>query len=236
MDSGLCTRPGTCGRRLTLTVPSSSARYKREQRPDPCRVCGSPAWWNGTRGVAQVVRAVAGMIDHITDILRPRSRCSDRACRAGSWTVYEDGGYPHRVYQLPVVASAVAEVAFAAGATFTGAATRHLCDRRTVARWFAWVGDLAEPANLVRTCARLDPQGLPPPGASRGGKPVLRAGVLLGLLDHLAHLLRSRGAPLPSDGPGLSTLLGYQLSRFGDIFFLTRSSPPLRVVFASTLS
>ena len=212
-----------------MALRGSSGRFKREDRPAPCRACGSAGWWNGVRHVAQVVRDVAGEIHHVADMVRSRVRCSNRSCTAQDSTIYEEGGYPHRLYQLPVLASAVAEVAFKPGSTFSQAAAGHFCSRRTVARWHAWVGELVEPGDLARACARLDPEGMPPGMTNPGGRPPGRVGVVLALLERFVDLLRHFGVGLVGGASGLSALLCYQLQRFGDIRYLTRSSPPLRI-------
>ncbi len=81
-----------------------------------------------------------------------------------------------------------------------------------------------------RLCARLDPEGLPPPtsSATAAGEGS-RAGSVLRLLDHLGEVLLRRGVALPGRGPGLVRVLTAQLARFGDVCWLTRASPPLRV-------
>ena len=56
-----------------------------------------------------------------------------------------------------------------------------------------------------------------------------RAGSVLRLLDHLSDVLFRRGVALPGRGPGLLRILTAQLARFGDVCWLTRPSPPLRV-------
>ncbi|MBI4701336.1 MAG: hypothetical protein HY744_09285 [Deltaproteobacteria bacterium] len=167
--------------------------------------------------------------------VRRRARCSDRSCSAGSWTVYEPGGYPHRRFLLSVIAFAVAAMALDERATLTTVARECDCDRRSVGRWVHWVARLAAPAELSRGCARLDPDGLPPPATPRTADPVSRAGVVIGLLDRLADLLRGRGVALES-GPGLAALLRHQLDRFRIVFHLTRQSPPLRVVAAAVFA
>ena len=136
-------------------------------RPDPCRVCGAPSWWNGGRVVAEVIHDIAQGARRVLDVLRRRARCSDRRCAAGSWTIYPAGAYPHRSYQLCVVAAAVAEVCFA-GSSRQGVAARHDCSRRSVARWVRWTAQLASPADLARLCARLDSRGIPTPDANPG--------------------------------------------------------------------
>jgi len=210
-----------------VCVSSSPPECKKGARPDPCRVCGAPSWWNGARVVAEVLYDLAQGTRRVIDVLRWRARCPDRTCPAGSWTIYPPGAYPHRSYQLCVVAAAVAEVCVG-GASRRAVAERHGCSRRRVSRWVRWTAELAHPADLARLCARLDPEGLPPPPAPARGE-VSRAGSVLRLLDHFADVLLRRGMALPGGGPGLRRILTAQLARFGDVYRLTRSSPPLRV-------
>lgn len=211
-----------------MCVSPPTPRCKKAVRPDPCRVCGALSWWNGGRVVAEVVHDIAQGARRVIDVLRRRARCSDRRCAGGSWTIYPPGAYPHRSYQLGVVASAVAEVCFAGGSR-RAVAARHDCSRRSVSRWVRWTAQLASPEDLARLCARLDPEGLPPPMPVTAGGEVSRAGSVLRLLDHLGDVLLRRGVARLGRGPGLLRILTAQLARFGDICWLTRSSPPLRV-------
>jgi hypothetical protein len=180
-----------------------------------------------------VVReAVGGAVRHVADIVRRRVRCSSASCEAPDWTLYDDGGYPHRVFQLPVVASAVATTAFEPAAALATTASRHQGSARSVKRWSVWIAELAEPAELGRVCARIDPDALPPPSAPTAPAKapcVERAGVVLRLLDRLAALLAHRGVRLRAAGCGLAAVLDHQLARFGDVAYLTRASPPLRI-------
>jgi hypothetical protein len=178
--------------------------------------------------VAEVLHDLDQGVRRVIDVLRRRARCSDQRCVTGSWTIYPRGVYPHRSYQLCVVAAAVAEVCFAGGRR-RAVAARHDCSRRSVSRWVRWTAQLASPEDLGRLCARLDPEGLPPPPPPPAEGEVSRAGSVLRLLDHLGDVLLRRGVSLPGRGPGLLRILTAQLARFGDVCWLTRSSPPLRV-------
>ncbi len=211
-----------------MCVSPSPSRRKKALRPNPCRVCGSPSWWNGGRVVAEVIHELGQGVRRVVDVLRPRAKCPDRRCGIGSWTIYAAEAYPHRSFQLDVVAAAVAAVSIG-GERRQAVAVRHDCSRRSVARWVRWTAGLAPPADLVRLCARLDPEGLPPPTPPAADEEVSRAGAILRLLDHLGDVLRRRGVGLPGRGPGLLRILSAQLARFGDVRRLTRSSPPLRV-------
>jgi len=211
-----------------MSVSPPTLRGKQAVRPDPCRVCGAPAWWNGARVVAEVLHDLGQGVRRVIDVLRRRARCSDRRCAAGSWTIYPAEAYPHRSYQLDVVASAVAAVCISGGSRRT-VAVHHDCSRRSVSRWVRWMAGLASPEDLARLCARLDPEGLPPPPPAATEGEVSRAGSVLRLLDHLGDVLCRRGVALPGRGPGLLRILTAQLARFGDVYRLTQSSPPLRV-------
>lgn len=198
---------------------------KYAERPPPCFDCGSPAWWNGKRRVSSV-HWRQDWVEHVTDIIRRRARCSSKDCPVGSWTVYEEDSYPHRVFQLVVIASAVAAVAIGK-VTLTAAAKVYQCSRDSVRRWIRWVSKLAKPSALMQVCTRLDPDGLPG-GFVTSDMP--RAAVVLHLLDRLAELLEARGVKLPALEAGLARVLKHQLARYGDVYFLTKVSPPLRVV------
>jgi hypothetical protein len=198
---------------------------KYATRPAPCRECGSSAWWNGTRVVAPM-RQEGDESVHIPETIRRRARCSRKGCSAGSWTVYEGCDYPHRVFQLDVVFAAVC-MASAVDATLTAVAAAHRCTRDSVRRWLGWVSGLAEPRDLERLCSRLDSEGLPTT-TTRGS----RAAQVIALLERLAELLSLRGVDLPGLGAGLVRLLVDRLVRFGEVFYLTKSSPPLRADLA----
>ena len=196
-------------------------------RPPACRDCGSPAWWNGIRIVNPVRQDADGEVVDEPGTSRHRACCSSKDCPAGSWTVYEESDYPHRVFQLDVVVNAVCMVVVGA-ATQTAAAGAHLCSRDSVRRWLRWVEALAEPRDLERLCSRLDSDGLPPPSAPEAR----RAARLIMLLERLAELLSCRGVVLPGRSAGLVRLLTDRLERFGEVFYLTKSSPPLRADLA----
>src|SRR6266498_2683946 len=149
-----------------MSIPCEERQGKRKERPEPCRVCGAAAWWNGSRMVSAVVCGVANAVEYVSGQVRRRARCSDRGCPAPSWTMYPQGSYPHRTFQLDVVSSAVAQVA--AGESARQAAERHQCSRRSVSRWRGWCAQLVVPEELAAAAVRLDPDGLPPP--ARGGK------------------------------------------------------------------
>jgi hypothetical protein len=204
----------------------SGGRCKQELPESACPFCGGPARIKAHRVVkSQVISDDAGKPARVAGLLRLRLQCG--TCLR-SWTVYEQGGYPHRTFTPAVAAAAVAELAVSPGATLSSVARSFLCDRRTVGRWSVWVAGLADPDHLARACIRLDPSGLPAPRLVFGLGRLALAGLLLLLLDQLARLLRERGVPL-APGPGLAAILRWQFDRFRTICHLTRASPPLRV-------
>jgi hypothetical protein len=138
-----------------------------------------------------------------------------------SWTVYEEDAYPHRSFTLDVVASAVSQVEVA-GSTLTEAAAAHQSSRRSVRRWIQWISGLVDARLLEQFCTRIDPDGRLPAGRRDRG-----AASILSLLEQTADSLLHRGVPLARSGAGLSRVLGDRLARFGEVFFLTKSSPPL---------
>jgi hypothetical protein len=169
-----------------------------------------------------------GEARHAAGTKRHRARCSAKNCDAPSWTVHEGDSYPHRTFQLEVVASAVAEVVYA-GKTLTAAAAGHMCSRDSVRRWGAWIANLADTDHLSRLCARMDPDG--DAHAESATARAAPAGLALRLLDRLAGLLVVGGTAISSRGCGLRRVLSDQHRRFGDVFHLTKPSPPLRVAF-----
>ena len=201
-----------------ISVPAGRRRRQYADRP-ACRLCDLPAWWNGTRTVSSILKASDG-VEHVTDMLRRRARCCSADCPAKDWTVYEDGAYPHRTFQLDVVADAVIEVDTR---PMTAVAATHACSRDSVRRWRGWVAALADPRDLQQLNARIDPDAVVValPASSPGA-------VVLRYLERLADLFAIRGVALPRAASGLTRLLRHQFDRFGDVFHLTKFSPPLR--------
>lgn len=157
-----------------------------------------------------------------------------------SWTIYEPGGYPHRRYALAVLVSAGSELAMVPEATFTSVAVRLDCHRTTVARGVAWMATLKDTLDLIRTCTRMDPEGLPPPlppialpmsvPAPTRVPPLIAAlrrvaGHVLHLLDRLAEHYRHWRMPL-EPGPGLVAILRYRFLATGDVAWLMPASQP----------
>src|SRR5687767_11002636 len=78
-------RPRRNGKDLVIAaVAGCRAGGKYLERPRDCLLCGSPAWWNGTRLVSSVGKTADG-IQHEANQVRRRARCSSKTCR-WSWT------------------------------------------------------------------------------------------------------------------------------------------------------
>jgi hypothetical protein len=210
-----------------MKISPHGARVKYAERPPSCPDCHSPAWWNGSRTVSSVVRR-GDSIEHRTDIVRRRACCSCRDCPRGSWTIYEEDSYPHRLFRLLVVVSAVSVVVFG-GITMTVAARAHQCSRDSIRRWIQWVARLADPRQLLKACTQLCSDGFPGAFVSGDMPP---AGTVLHLLDRFVELLTRRGVRLPGFKSGLVCILKDQLVRFGEVYYLTKPSPPLRADLA----
>lgn len=216
-----------------MSIPCEKRRGKQKERPEPCRVCGAEAWWNGSRVVSVVVCGLGSVVEYVTGQVRRRACCSERSCAASSWTVYPSGSYPHRTFQLDVVTSAVAQVS---GGESTGrTAQGHACSRRSVSRWRRWCAELVAPEELAAAAVRVDPDGLPPP--RRGGKEAQdQAGWALRLWERLAGLLAHRGVALPEGRSGLQRMLCWQHERDGVVAWLAKpQSPRLRVDLGGVL-
>jgi hypothetical protein len=183
-----------------MSIPCEKRLGKQKERPEPCPVCGAEAWWNGSRVVSAVVCGLGSVVEYITEQVRRRTCCSDRSCPASSWTVYPNGSYPHRTFQLDVVISAVAQVS---GGESTGRTPeRHACSRRSVSRWRRWCAELVAPEELAAAAVRVDPDGLPPPRRDSQDTHD-QAGWALRLWERLAGLLAHRGVALPEGRTGL---------------------------------
>jgi hypothetical protein len=212
-----------------MAIPLAGGASKYVERPAACRSCGAAAWWNGIRTVS-VVRKLGEQIEYVAEVVRRRVRCSLwKSCALRSWTVYEQDAYPHRVFGLMVVVSAVSAVVFGK-LTHAAAAMSHQCSRRSVGRWQRWISELADPQQLQRACTRLQEGGWPGGLAVAGES---RAAQVLHRLDRLVQLLGERGVHLPEGGCPVTRLLQHQLAGFGAVFYLTKSSPPLRADLAA---
>jgi len=134
----------------------SGGRCKQESPESACPFCGGPGRIKAHRLVkSQVILDDAGKPVRIEGILRIRRQC--RACLR-SWTVYEQGGYPHRTFTLAVAAAAVAELVANPGAT------RSSVVRASCATGAPWAdGRSGLPGSPTRTtCPELAFAWIPP--------------------------------------------------------------------------
>jgi hypothetical protein len=85
-----------------------------------------------------------------------------------------------------------------------------------------WIGSLVDARTFERFCTRIDPNGRLPPGQRDQG-----AVSILSLLEQAADALHHHGVHLMRRGSGLARMLCDRLARFGEVYFLTKASPPL---------
>lgn len=148
----------------------------------------------------------------------PRAKCC--SCKGG-FTCYSDGLYPHRQYQLDVVAKAVAEVTIGHHSVAMTAG-RERASLTSVRRWIRWVARLAAPSLLLRTAATLDAEQ--PAGAgialtSEGTAVLSSATHVLTALEALAAAARRAGAALVGCS-GLASVLDWQYRVHRDVVYL----------------
>ncbi len=209
---------------MTVVCEGRVDKRWKQERPPNCILCGGRTWWDGLRWVHNVCKRGDTVQAGIEEV-RQRGRCPNKDCPRRSFTVYTQDAYPHRGFRLGVVISAVSAVL--GGELRYEVATQHACCGDSVRRWLRWteslIGDIQE---LTRTCDKLTRDGTP------GAEPVEnvpRAAGVMHLVDRLAALLERRGVALPEpQAPGLVRLLIYLLHRSGEVFWLTKSSPPFR--------
>jgi hypothetical protein len=127
--------------------------YERMPLPPRC------VWCFGTRLGPKdnnVPRSASFLVDgevvFVADLPGRRVRCLD--CNR-SWRHRPPGLIPRRHYQLCIVADGTGAYLFEEDATIEGVAERCCCSRWTVARWPAWLGWLASPADLQARLVEL---------------------------------------------------------------------------------
>jgi hypothetical protein len=150
----------------------------------------------------------------------PRAKCC--SCKRG-FTCYSDGLYPHRQYQLDVVAEAVAEVALGRQSVANAAAGAQ-ASLTSVRRWVGWVAQLAAPSTLLRVAAELDPEQPAGVGiALTSGASSLWSGAaqVLAALEALSVAVHRGGASLVGRS-GLARILDWQRRVHGDVVHLVR--------------
>ena len=111
-----------------MVIAIQAVHGKYTERPPACPDCSGACWWNGRRTVGVVRQQEDGTVSYETDVVRRRACCSSKQCLRGSFTVYDQDAYPHRVFALGVTVSAVGAVVFM-GSTLTAAGRAHRCSR-----------------------------------------------------------------------------------------------------------
>lgn len=123
--------------------------FETVQKPDSCIFCEcSRTYWNGQRERTASV-LIGEEVAYLIDLLCRRVKCANGECKK-SWTLRPPGLMPRRHYQLCVVAHGTKEFLFHPDSTITSVAHEHPCSRRTVGRWLKWIGEIAEPSDLIR--------------------------------------------------------------------------------------
>lgn len=122
-------------------------------RPPPCRKCGClHCWWNGCRLAHVVSLNVAGEIER-TEVVRDRGKCS--SCLV-SYTIYEDGHYPRRQYQLDLLANISAAILIGQH-TVTQVAQSVPASVTSIRRWAKWIARLAHPIEVLSVARKINP-------------------------------------------------------------------------------
>lgn len=149
----------------------------------------------------------------------PRAQCK-RGCPS---FVHERPGelYPHRQYQLDVVADVVGAIALGDEAP-AKAAARATASKTSAYRWTSWVARLAGVGTLLALAHRADPDAVAGAGlsATATASPVRAlAAQVLAALEHLGTALLRSGLALASR-TGLGRVLEWQLRQHGDVIHL----------------
>lgn len=158
-----------------------------------------------------------------------RAKCS--ACRT-SFTCYPEVLYPRRQYQLDVVAQVVAAVSL--GEHSAPAAACDIGASPTSARrWTKWIAEIAEPSELLRVTAQIDPAAPAGTGISRHVGDGVRACAarVIDALEQLGAALVRRGLSLAMRS-GLGRVLGWQRGLFGDVVHLVTEPKTLSPAMA----
>ena len=148
-----------------------------------------------------------------------RGRCKSGLCT--DFVVRPDGIYPHRQYQLDVVAGVVAAVALG-GVTPAKAAATVDASTTSVRRWTGWMAELVEVSAVLALAGQLWPAGVGGVGLAATMPSPSRHGVaarVLHALEALGEALLKSGAQLISKS-GLGRLLEWQHRMHGDVIHL----------------
>jgi hypothetical protein len=209
----------------------SIVQRQRPQRPPPCRQCKQRSWWNGWRRVFAVVASLLDGVIGRQERWLPRAKCS--SCRRG-FTCYPADHYPHRQYQLDVVAAVTAAVAIGGGSAGKAAAMV-TASATSARRWSAWVAGLAAPEVLLATAQKLDPDAPVGAGLSATGTLTPRqakVALVLAALEQVGAALVRRGLELMVR-TGLGRVLHWQYRAHGDVAHLVCEPRSLSPAMAS---
>jgi hypothetical protein len=191
----------------------------RPTRPPDCRRCTARSWWNGWRIVHPVVPGDGAGAAVRRETHVPLAKCSQ--CKRG-FTCYPPDLYPHRQYQLDVVAEVVASVTVGQASAASSAA-RIGAGPTSVRRWVKWVADLGRPSELLAAAARIDPDGATAGGLSAAvawTRPsTARAAEVLLALERLGAAAVRRGLGVVAR-TGLGRVLLWQLQAHRDVYEL----------------
>jgi hypothetical protein len=161
--------------------------FERASKPACCVSCGAlRIWFNGHRKRSASVTVEGGHVIYLSEVRCRRVKCAD--CRL-SWTLRPAGLVPHKHYQPCVVATVLGRYLFDKSSTMQTVAAGAGCSRRTVSRWLRWVGQLGEPAVLLRKLIEATDTVIVPRVraiAKPQGPHLSRAAEMLGLFEHLA--------------------------------------------------
>ena len=191
-----------------ISIPSKRTRKARTSRPPPCSGPGcqkAKRSWNGWRLVNVSERNEDG---EFVRSVKSRDRVKCKGCHV-SFTIYEDGHYPRRQYQLDVVAIVVSEVVIGLK-TVRQSAERFLLSLSSVYRWQKWLAQLAKPGDLLSLTQKLVPEVPSATGISMLSENL--AAHVLHAMECLGAALVARGEPLKSYS-GLGRVLEWQYRR-----------------------
>lgn len=174
--------------------------------------------------------AVAGRIERCGRWLA-LGKCTK--CKQG-FTCYPDGQYPHRQYQLDVVAEVVAAVAIG-GESLRQAAHRAEASTTSARRWTQWISELAPLEALLAVAQRLEPSTAVSVGLSAVAVCETmrsRASQVLKVLEEMGQRLVRSGVAIAC-ATGLGRVLGWQRRAHGDVVHLVveprRLSPAMAI-------
>lgn len=206
---------------LAVAADINGTSAEKALRPPPCRICGClHCWWDGSRRVHVVSVNEDGKTNR-TEVVRDRGKCS--SCGV-SYTIYKDGHYPRRQYQLDLLANISAAILIGQQAASQVAQTVQ-ASVTAIRRWTKWIECLIRPIDLLSLASKINP-GVPAAAgismfASNVGTQVLFA------LEVLGSSLVDCDVQLASFS-GLGRMLEWQFRHHEVVVSLTQHlSPPM---------